>query len=203
MRHDFLDRYSRLKSPVHRWPAGLKMALSLLIVFTTVLSPIRAWGWFAAIGVVLAMLAMISGIPWTFLAKRLLLLEPAVLGVALLTIFQPGGVVIFTGIVVKSTICLSTMILLSSTTPFSELLQVLRRLRGPELLITTLALMYRYLFVLADEADRMHRARAGRTFDRRRWHGWRSLATVISQLFVRSTERAERIYAAMLARGWK
>jgi cobalt/nickel transport system permease protein len=57
--------------------------------------------------------------------------------------------------------------------------------------------------VLADEAERMHRARASRTFDQRRWHGWKSLALLISQLFIRSTERAERIYAAMLARGWK
>jgi energy-coupling factor transporter transmembrane protein EcfT len=32
---------------------------------------------------------------------------------------------------------------------------------------------------------------------------WRLLATVIGQLFVHTTERAERIYMAMCARGWK
>jgi cobalt/nickel transport system permease protein len=63
--------------------------------------------------------------------------------------------------------------------------------------------MYRYLSVLVDEAERMQRARASRTFTRRRSHLWQSLGTVLGQLFVRSTERAERIYAAMCARGWK
>jgi len=126
-----------------------------------------------------------------------------VLGVAVLTLFQPGGVGIFATIAVRSTLCLFTMVLLSSTTPIAELLRVLQRLHVPGLLVTTLALMYRYLFVLVDEAERMQRARFSRTFDRRRWHGWKSLGSVVGQLFVRSTERAERIYAAMLARGWK
>jgi cobalt/nickel transport system permease protein len=80
---------------------------------------------------------------------------------------------------------------------------VLRRLRLPKLLVTTLALMYRYLFLLTDEAQRMQRARAARTFRVDRARSWRAAATMVAQLFVRSTERAERIYAAMLARGWR
>jgi len=63
--------------------------------------------------------------------------------------------------------------------------------------------MYRYLFVLVDEAQRMKRARASRTFTVRRGRSWRTLATVVSQLFIRASERAERIYGAMCARGWK
>jgi energy-coupling factor transporter transmembrane protein EcfT len=49
----------------------------------------------------------------------------------------------------------------------------------------------------------MVRARRSRTFSRDRASVWRSSASVIAQLFVRSSERAERIYAAMCARGWK
>jgi cobalt/nickel transport system permease protein len=110
---------------------------------------------------------------------------------------------VFTLILVKSTLCLFTMILLANTTPFSEILGVLRRLRFPAVLITTLALMYRYLFVLIDEAERMKRARLSRTFAPRRARTWVSLSTLIGQLFVRSSERAERIFHAMTARGWK
>jgi cobalt/nickel transport system permease protein len=80
---------------------------------------------------------------------------------------------------------------------------VLQRVRVPGLLITTIALMHRYLFVLADEAERMRRARLSRTFTRGKRFGWGSLATVVGQLFVRASERAERIYDAMCARGWK
>jgi cobalt/nickel transport system permease protein len=200
MRHDFLDSHSRLDSPIHRLPAGLKLALALFIVILLVLLPLAAGGWVA---LALVAVAVASRLPWRFLVKRLLWLEPFVIGVAVLTLFQPGGGMVFAAIVARSTLCLFTMILLSSTTPFSELLRVLRRARAPGLLVTTLALMYRYLFVLVEEAERMQRARACRSFERRRWHGWKALGTVAGQLFVRSTERAERIYAAMLARGWR
>ncbi len=96
-----------------------------------------------------------------------------------------------------------TVIILSNTTQFSELLSVLRRFHVPAIFITVLALMYRYLFVLIDETERMHRARLSRTFMKRKTQLWRTLATLVGQLFVRSTERAEKIYAAMTARGWK
>jgi cobalt/nickel transport system permease protein len=152
---------------------------------------------------VLVAVAALSRIPPGFLLKRVLLLEPFVLGVALLAVFQPGGWRLMLLLIVRCTLCLLTMILLSNTTPFAELLRVLKKVHVPALMITTLALMYRYIFVLADEALRMRRARMSRTFvAKRRWQ-WQTLATVISQLFVRASERAERVYAAMCARGWQ
>jgi cobalt/nickel transport system permease protein len=196
----FFDRHSRLDSPIHRLPAALKLTVALLLVLVLVLLPPGAWLVFAGVALTLVVVAGLSRIPPVFLARRLLLLEPLVLGIAVLALLQPGGLRVFATILTKSTLCLFTMILLSNTTPFTELLGVLRRVRFPALLITTLALMYRYLFVLADEAERMRRARQARTFGRTRWA---VLATVLGQLFVRSTERAERIYAAMCARGWK
>lgn len=203
MRHDVLDRYSRLASPVHRLPAALKLGAALGIVLGTVVLPLRAWPWFVAVAALLVAAAIASRVPVRFLARRLLLLEPLALGAALLALFQPDGRVVFGTLVLKTTLCLATMLLLSSTTPFSEILRVLRRARMPALLVTTLALMYRYLFVLADEARRMRAARASRTFTRNRARAWRTLGTVAAQLFVRSTERAERIYLAMCARGWR
>ncbi len=64
-------------------------------------------------------------------------------------------------------------------------------------------LMHRYLFVLGHEAHRMNRARACRTFRNTRRFQWQSLSTVIGQLFIRSADRADRVYAAMCARGWR
>jgi cobalt/nickel transport system permease protein len=201
MRADFLDRHSRDDSPIHRLAAGTKLLLALLLLFTILLVPLAHWPLHAGIGAILLAIARTARVPFRFLAVRLLWLEPLVLGIAVLTLLQPGGLATFTAIVLRSTLCLLTMLLLASTTPFPALLEVLRRLRVPALLVTTLALMYRYLFVLVDEAQRMQRARQSRTFDGRRWHGWQVLATVLGQLFVRSTARAERIYHAMLARG--
>jgi cobalt/nickel transport system permease protein len=203
MHHDYLDRFSRLDSPIHRTPAGVKLACALLLLLSTILIPMSRGELFGAIALSLLVIAAVSRVPVIFLARRLLMLEPFVLGVAVLSLLQPGGSAIFLKLVARGTLCLITVLLLSSTTPFSEILRVLRKLRFPSILITMLALMYRYVFVLVDEAERMSRARASRTFRHDRFHAWRTGAGVIGQLFVRSTTRAERIYAAMCARGWK
>ena len=130
--------------------------------------PLSVPAYFVAMAVFLVLAAALSRIPPDFLVKRLLFLEPFVLCIALLTLFQPGGEKAFVSIMIKSTLCLLTMILLSNTTPFAELLRVLRRAHVPALLVTTLALTYRYLFVLIDESERLQRARSCRTFARRR-----------------------------------
>ena len=203
MHHDYLDRFSRLESPIHRAPAGLKLAFALLVLLTVILVPVSHGVFFGGIALVLVAIAAASRVPPVFLAKRLLMLEPFVIGVAVLSLLQPGGVAIFLKLVARGTLCLFAVLLLSSTTPFSEILRVFRSLRFPAILVTMMALMYRYVFVLVDEAERMSRARASRTFRRGRWGAWRTGAGIIGQLFVRSTIRAERIYAAMCARGWK
>jgi cobalt/nickel transport system permease protein len=153
--------------------------------------------------VLLALTLWVSRLPLFFLLKRLIMLSPFVLGVALVNALQPAGRANWLGVAVKSGLCLLTMILVSNTTPFTSILRVLKSVRVPGLLITTIALMHRYLFVLADEAERMRRARLSRTFTRGRRFHWHTLGTVIGQLFVRASERAERIYDAMCARGWK
>jgi cobalt/nickel transport system permease protein len=157
----------------------------------------------AGIAVSVVVVAALSRIPWRFLLRRLLMLEPFVLGVAFMALFQPAGWPLFVVLVFKSTLCLFIMVLLSNTTPFSELLRVLKSARVPSLLVTTLSLMYRYLSVALDETQRMRRARAARTFTPRRGRAWRTMASVVSQLFIRASERAERIYRAMCARGWR
>ncbi len=203
MRHDVLDRHSRLDSPIHRLPAWLKLAAALgIVICTALMGTFRPW-YFCGVATVLALWTWVSRVPMGFLLRRILWLEPIVMGVAVLSLFQAAGARIFLLMATKGTLCLVTMVLLANTTPFAELLLVLRRLRVPSLLITTLALMYRYLFVLIDETERMKRARASRTFTKPGIRSWRNLGTVIGQMFVRSTERAERIYAAMCARGWK
>lgn len=188
---------------MHRLPAGLKLAAGLALVLVTVTIPGAGWGWNIAMAITLVVVVMISRVPVGFVFRRLLLLEPFVLGVSLLAVLQPNGLHVFTTLVIKSTLCLLTMIVVSGTTPFVDLLRVLRRLRVPAILVTTLALLYRYLFVLVDEAQRIETARASRTLAPSRRRTWRLLGSALGMLFVRSSERAERIYAAMLARGWR
>jgi cobalt/nickel transport system permease protein len=195
--------HSRRDSPIHRLPAALKLGAALAAILGTVLAPTGWTAWYVGVSLALGGAVVLSRTPVRFLLKRLAVMFPFVLGVALVNAFQPGAKAGWLAVLVRSTLCLATVILLSNTTPFSGILRVLRRVGVPGLLITTLTLMHRYLFVMADEAERMRRARASRTFQRRRGIQWRLLATVVSQLFVRASERAERIYAAMCARGWR
>ena len=208
MQAGLLESYQPRRSPVHRLPARAKLFIALMIVFCLVSVP-RAWektGWslFVCATFLLLFTAASSRLSPRFLLRRLLLLEPFVLGVAVLSLWQPHGWAVFWHTVARSTLCLATLVLLAATTPFSEIIRVLRSWRVPALLLTTLTLMDRYLFVLVEESARMQRARASRTFaPRSRWAVWRSLAETLGELFVRSVERAARIYAAMCARGWE
>jgi cobalt/nickel transport system permease protein len=200
--HDLLSPYHHRPSAIHRLPAGVKLGGAILCVFAVVLMPRTAWLAYALVSAALLGVAILSGVPLRRLGKRLLVVEPFAVCVALLSLFQRNGLEIFLAMLTKSTICIICMVLLAATTRFSDVVRVLWRLRVPSLLVTTLALMYRYLFVLFDEMGRMLRARRSRTFSPGRSFAWRSSATVAAHLFVRASERAERIYAAMCARGW-
>ena len=92
------------------------------------------------------------------------------------------------------------------TAPFPDLLKAVRVLRVPALLTATMSFMYRYIFVLVDEAMRLQTARdarsaAGSGQTTLLWRA-RVLGGMIGNLFVRSYERSERIYTAMLAHGF-
>jgi cobalt/nickel transport system permease protein len=93
---------------------------------------------------------------------------------------------------------------LVATTPFPELLRATRVLHAPAVLAATMSFMYRYLFVLVNEAMRLQTAREARSAGPGRSLLWRArvLGGMIGSLFIRSYERSERIYAAMLARGF-
>ncbi len=203
MTRETLDRYARLQSPIHRLPAGVKLLAAFTLVIATLLVPRYAWWVYAVEAVVLAGLVALSGIPVRFFLGKLLWAEPVLMGVALLALWQPDGGRAFAALVSRSTLCVTWMMLGLATTPFSDVLRVLRRIRVPSMLLTTLALTFRYHFLLLDEAARMRRARQSRTFQPRRSVAWQTLSTVVAQLFLRAMARADRLHAAMLARGWR
>jgi cobalt/nickel transport system permease protein len=203
MNHGYLDRFARGSSPLHRLSAETKMAAALLLVVLTAFIGVPLWPVLAAEALVVVFLVAASGIPAGFFLKRLLLFEPLMIGAAVVGFLSPGGWLKSGVLLVRSNLAVSVMILLANTTPFSEILRVLRRLGVPALFLTVLSLMYRYLYLVIDQAERMERARRSRTFSGRQAKSWRVWSGLVAMLFVRSTERAERIYAAMLARGWR
>lgn len=173
-----------------------------LVIFTTLLS--RRVDWLYLIPAGLLVLAWpLCRMPIRYTLRRLAVAEFFILGMALLILLHPSAAPLFLATLAKSNLCVLTLLMLTWTVPFAELLREFRGLGMPAILVTTLALMSRYLPVLAEESKRMQRARASRTFSRRRTLEWKNLTTIIAQLFIRSADRAERIYLAMCARGWK
>ncbi len=188
---------------LHRVRAGVKLAVTLAVVLFTVMLPRRPH--LAAL-VPLSFLLIVwlsARPPLRVMLKRLLVAEFFILGLALLTVLNPAAAPLVAAALIKSNLCVLALLLLTWSTPFLEILHVLRRLGLPEVMLSTLALMVRYLPVLHEESRRMQRARASRTFSSGRRLAWHSLGNIIGQLFVRSADRAERIYLAMCARGWK
>jgi cobalt/nickel transport system permease protein len=114
----------------------------------------------------------------------------------------------FTTIALKSWISVQAALLLSFTTRFADLVEGLRRLRLPRIMVAIIGFMYRYLAVLTDEATRLNRARASRAAVVAGRGGgsvaWRArvVGGMVGSLFIRSYERSERVYAAMQARGF-
>lgn len=194
--------HPRPVSGVHRWPAEAKLAGAMLILLGTVVQPRLTLFWFGPVWLVLAWAWWKSRLPLGFVLGRLLWLSPFVLGVLVTGMWRPTGGPPWWVLAGKAVTSLVTVILLANTTPFGEMLRLARRLRVPVLLVSTLALMHRYLFVLLEEMERMRRARASRTFRPVRRRVWEIQASVVGHLFVRALARAGRIYQAMLARGW-
>lgn len=191
------------KTLLHRLPARVKLLGTLGLVIFTALMPRRAtWMYLVPAGVVLGLWGA-SRLPWRQGFRRMLVAEFFILGIALFTLLSPAAFPLFLSALIKSNICVAAMIFLTWTTPFQQMLQVLRQLRVPGVMLSTLALMYRYMPVLAEEAQRMQRARASRTFVAGHAFAWGNLGTIVAQLFIRSVARAERIYLAMCARGWR
>ncbi|MFX1562098.1 MAG: cobalt ECF transporter T component CbiQ [Promethearchaeota archaeon] len=102
-------------------------------------------------------------------------------------------------------LCVSALSLLTLTTRFNSLIHGMERLRFPRLFIQLTAITYRFIFLFTDEAYRMGLARQARTVHKERvvrLRTWRTISSMIGSLFVRAYERGEKVYQAMLARGY-
>lgn len=200
---DALRAGSRSEGPLHRLPAGPKLAVLLVLVGGTAVLPVTWIWWHMAVAALLAAAIMVGRVPVKRVLWRLACFAPFVAGAAMAAAWHgetgPG----WRAVALRGGLCLSAVVVFGALTPFAALPGVLRRAGVPALLVTTLALMHRYLFVLSDEAQRMQRARASRTLVRQRRFAWALPADVVGRLFVRASERAERIYLAMGARGWR
>ena len=204
-------------SPIHRLDPRAKLVGLAGVTLVAVSTPLGAWPAFAACAIVLAGVAALARVGPATLWARARVVLPLVLFVAALVPFvRAGGARVDLGPLTVSEAGLATCaavsakavlgtvsaVLLSATTSFPDVLHGLERMRAPRLLCVIAAFMYRYLFVIADEARRMRVALAARGYRPRHALQAAAIGRVAISLFLRTYDRAERVYVAMLARGY-
>lgn len=225
MHAHFLDPYQPLGSPVHTLDPRVKFVLALAYILTAALTPMGAWPVYILLLALVLAVEILSGLGIKHVHRRALLALPFVLAALPLLFTVKGqtlaafwglnisleGLERFVSIALKSWLSVQMAIVLAASTSFPDLLTAMRAVRIPRLLVALFGLMWRYLFVLADEAIRLMRARAARSGQAgpssARTGGsvaWRAKVAggMAGNLFLRGIERSDRIYMAMLARGY-
>ncbi|MBW4661553.1 MAG: cobalt ECF transporter T component CbiQ [Drouetiella hepatica Uher 2000/2452] len=100
---------------------------------------------------------------------------------------------------IASTSCIYFVIL---TVPFTEILNVLRRIGCPELLVELMMLMYRFIFVLLQTANQIWTAQQSRGGYRTRKLWLKSLGLLIGQLLRRTLENYRQVSLTLTSRGF-
>ncbi len=96
----------------------------------------------------------------------------------------------------------SAMNFLALTTPFIDLVDLLRRLRVSPILIDLMDVMYRFVFVLLDSMERIYTAQQSRLGYATRRTALRSSGLLVSRLFVDAYQRSQRMQTALESRGY-
>jgi cobalt/nickel transport system permease protein len=225
----FLDPYRPRDSAIHRLDPRIKLVLAVAFILTNTLLPTGAWPIYILFFALIISVEVISELGVSYVLKRSSLALPFVLAAVPLIFTIPGktlfsisigaveihasiqGIERFISIAFKSWLSVQAAIVLAACTTFPDLLVAMRALHVPQLLVSVFGLMWRYMFVLVDEASRMLRARSSRSGQSdspgARQGGsisWRAKVTggMAGSLFLRAFERSDRIYMAMVSRGY-
>ncbi|HKI53821.1 MAG TPA: cobalt ECF transporter T component CbiQ [Anaerolineales bacterium] len=227
MHSDAFDRYHETESFVHHLDPRVKVSVTLAFILSNALLPDGAWVAFGLSWLFLLFANVFSNVGSGFTLKRSFVALPFAL-IAITVLFSiPGnpissfhflmwdvtitdaGLLRFVSIVIRSWLSVQMAILLVAATRFPDIVHALEHLRVPSILTTIIAFLYRYLFVLVDEVFRLLRAREARSAAAPGvrsggsvvWRG-RIAGNMAGQLFLRSYERSDRVYNAMLSRGY-
>lgn len=146
---------------------------------------------------------------------RMRLILPIVLAVGIFNPFmdrkplmQMGSLIITGGVVSMITLMLKgfyavlSAYLLIATTTIEDICVALRSLHVPKILVTVILLIDRYLYILAQEAQRIMTAYKLRAPSQKGIH-YKAWGPLVGQWLIRSMERAQVVYESMTLRGYR
>jgi cobalt/nickel transport system permease protein len=212
-----LDIYAHLESPLHRWDARFKLVGLMALIFA--FSFVRDLRLLPAMVLVTAILWAASRLPVIWLLTRLRYPGAFLLIVAILLPFMAGSTVLaqigplalrlegcqeLLRIVAKFASILTVGLVLFGTAPFLTAIKAMRALGLPAILADMMLLAYRYIFEIGGDLGRMETAMRLRGFRAHRFsaRGVGHLAALAGSILVRSYERSDWVYKAMILRGY-
>ena len=216
MKHDFIDKHSSIDSVIHRLDPRVKLLLTFLfLILIAATSNIKLFGFYAVVAVVSIIL---SRVPLRFYAGKLLLVTPLAFILSLFiyisylvsndlplsveSVFSYHSVYYrLASMAAKIYISILVITLLVSSTRFNDLLWGLRKFHLPRVVTTLSKLVYTYIFVFVDELHRTMRAYKSRT-PIRRISRFKVYGNIAAAILLRSIERSDYIYKAMVSRGF-
>jgi cobalt/nickel transport system permease protein len=206
LHHVVLEQWSRGGSWLHRRdPRAKIIACLFVLVLAGTVRHNAGWA-FALYLAALACATASARIPLRGALARAAVVIPFSLAMAVVS-WLSGDPHRGAALVAKSYVSAFAVLLLVSTTPLPMLLRGLQALGVPRFLLTIAQFLYRYLFVISEEAQHMLAAARARGSEARRGRArllvFRLMAGAIAVLFARSYARAEGIHRAMMARGFQ
>ena len=200
MHHVVIEGWSRGASPLHARDARAKVIVLLAFLValaTTRRFPPAAMAGYAALAVAAILLGRLP--PAGLLARAAVVLPFSATFAALSWIAGDASRAV--GLLAKSYLSAVAVLVLVGSTPLPKLLRGLESLGAPRLLTLVVQFLYRYLFVVSEQAQHMRLAALSRGSSRPPLQ-FRAAAGAVAVLFARSYGRAEGIHQAMLARGF-
>lgn len=210
----YLDALSYQNTPIHRLDPRTKLLVTFAFIFTVISFPKHDLSGLVPLLFFPVFLMIAGEIPAGFILKKIMIVSPFALFIG---IFNPlldrapllqvfglpvsGGWISFASVMTKFLLTISAGLLLIATTSFPGVCNALRRLGLPEVFVAQLMFLYRYIFVLMEETMKIVRARDIRSFGNR-GRDMKTFTSLVSMMFIRTMARSERIYQAMLSRGF-
>lgn len=194
---------------LHRLDPRVKLISFFVLILAVVFTPSHHYLKFMVYFFMLLFMIILDRIPIKDLGKRLFFIFPLLVFLASSLILfgknqHSGDLDILWNILIKSLLSYLSLAVLSLTTEFYHLVKGLELLKLPRIIPSILSFAYRYNFLFVREAERLNRAKESRSFGKRKKLGEiKILSQLVPHLFFRTYARSERIYAAMLSRGYE
>jgi cobalt/nickel transport system permease protein len=217
MKLGIIDEYSGLDSPLHRWEPRCKLIGFVILIFA--FSFVQSLSILLAMVMVTVAIYLVSRLPVSFVLRRLrypsifllvvVLVLPFVSGQTILWSLGPldlrqEGLMAVLLIAIRFLAILTVGLVLFGTTPFFTSIKAMRALGLPAILADMVLLAFRYLHEIGGDLRRMQTSMKLRGFHQSRfsWRGLRIPAWLSGSILVRSYERSEWVYKAMILRGY-